>query len=79
MSKAKPTKTDEPVIDQVKILRAFKPGDIVFIETKKVLSIQNMQHMHRQLAAMLPEIKIVILQDGMRVAAREEHAFEDET
>lgn len=61
--------------EQVKILRAFRPGDVVFIEIPGMLSHDAYTRYAEHLKSVLDEsgVKVVILCDGARVAAAEEH------
>lgn len=54
-----------------KIVRAFKPGDIVFIETSTPMTDKQMRHVTAQFKKMLPELKVVVLKAGLRLAAQE--------
>lgn len=56
----------------VKILRGFKPGDLIFLEVDKPLRVEAMQHIHAELKRMLPDVRVVVLQHGLKVAGREE-------
>lgn len=58
----------------VKLMRAFQPGDVVFIETDKTYSADQTKNVQKFFHNVLGEtgVKIIILQPGMRIAAREE-------
>lgn len=60
--------------DVVKILRAFRPGDVVFIESDRVLSMEAMENLRKNIDTYLKDtgIKIVVLGGNLRIAAREE-------
>lgn len=58
----------------VKIVRAFNPGDIVFLETPQVLRVEVMAHISAEFKRMIPDVKVVVLQHGLKVAGREESA-----
>lgn len=60
--------------DVVKILRAFRAGDLVFIESDKRFSAQQLNEMMENLSAALKDtgVRVVLLHEGMRVAAAEE-------
>jgi predicted ATP-grasp superfamily ATP-dependent carboligase len=62
------------VADVVKILRAFSAGDVVFIESTKRLPDQHLDEMLDSLNAALKDtgVRVVLLAEGMRVAAAEE-------
>lgn len=56
------------LIGNVKVVHAFKPGDVVFIEAVKPMRVEAMQHIHAEFKRLLPGLRVVILQDGLRVA-----------
>lgn len=56
----------------MKIVRAFTPGDVVFIEVARPMRVEAMEHIHAQFKKLIPDLRVVILQDGLRVASREE-------
>lgn len=56
----------------VKIVRAFQPGDVVFIECPKPLPVQAMQHISAEFKRMLPDMKVVVLQAGLKVVGQPE-------
>lgn len=58
----------------VKIVRAFQPGDTVFIESSRPLSRDAMANIHAEFKRLLPDVKVVVLSEGLRVASREEAA-----
>lgn len=59
----------------VKIVRAFQPGDVVFLEVPGCLSADAANQMRAMLDHYLEgkDIRVIILGDGIRVAGREEH------
>lgn len=59
-------------ITATKIVRAFKPGDIVFIECPGMISMGMAEAMKNHFDSYCPEIKVIILGDGLKVAGREE-------
>lgn len=74
----KPQPTTPTEIPLPKVLRAFRPGDVVFLECPKPLSNDQMQHLHAEFKKRIPEVKVCILQAGIKVAARaEEQPDED--
>lgn len=62
--------------EQVKILRAFRPGDVVFIEIPCALTNEAYKKYADHLAGALEGtgVKAIVLTDGIRVAAAEEHS-----
>lgn len=40
-----------------------------------MLSVQQMQHLNAEFKRLVPQLKVVILQAGIKVAAREESAL----
>lgn len=62
--------------EQVKILRAFRPGDVVFIEIPSALTADAYERYATHLNGVLDGtgVKAVILTEGIRVAAAEEHS-----
>jgi hypothetical protein len=66
--------------ETVKILRAFRPGDVVFIEVPGSLSCEAHARYSEHLSAGLEGtgVKVVILTEGSRVAAAEEHVVATE-
>lgn len=50
-----------------KVVHAFKPGDVVFIEAAKPMRVEAMQHIHAEFKRLLPGLRVVILQDGLKV------------
>lgn len=68
--------SQQPPIDfagsTVKILRAFQPGDVVFIESDRPMHRDAMAHVSAELKRLLPEIRVVVLQGGLKVGGREE-------
>lgn len=65
-------KKPEPTEVRPKILRAFKPGDIVFLECPRPLTADQLTHIHAQFKKLVPDVRIVVLPHGLKVAAREE-------
>lgn len=59
-------------ITATKIVRAFKPGDIVFIECPAAISQASETRLRDHFREYCPEIKVIILGDGLKVAGREE-------
>ena len=59
-------------ITATKVLRAFKPGDIVFIECPAMISEASATRLRNHFRDYCPEIKVIILGDGLKVAGREE-------
>lgn len=75
-----PKKSTAPTdpMPPAKVLRAYRPGDIVFLECDRMLSAEQMTRLHAEFKKRIPEVKIVILQGGVKVAARaEEEPGED--
>lgn len=66
------SKAPPPLEARPRILRAFKPGDIVFLECTRMMTADQMTAMHAQFKKLIPDVRIVILQAGVRVAARED-------
>ena len=66
----------EAAVIRVSILRAFKPGDVIILETDRNYSPQQMQATRERLREFLTEsdVKIILLDAGMRVVTREEEA-----
>jgi hypothetical protein len=62
---------------QVSIVSAFKPGDVLVIECDRWLSKQQEQMIRERIDGILAstKIKIILLEPGMRIAAREHHTF----
>lgn len=56
----------EPII--VKIVQSIHPGDVLVIECDTMHTQPQLDHLHAQLKAKLPEMRIVILNKGARVA-----------
>jgi len=59
-------------VEVATVIRAFKPGDIIFIECERSLSQQQRQDISEALSKVAPDMKIVVLDAGMRVVGREE-------
>jgi hypothetical protein len=66
--------TNEIKVDAVKILRAFKSGDVVFLECGGHISAESYKRFMDQIGALLEGtgVRVVLLGDGIRVAAAEE-------
>lgn len=80
MSKKKTAAAEPPAVAlpvEAKILRAFKPGDIVFIECAEKMNLAQMLHYQRQLKAMVPDVRIIVLQAGLRVVAMPDEEEDD--
>ena len=62
----------------IKVLRAFSPGDVVFIEPDHDLSREQLERVKAALDCSFETtgVRIVILPHGMRIAAREEERSE---
>jgi hypothetical protein len=62
--------------EQTKILRAFRPGDVVFIEIPAALTKEAYRDYAEHLKTALDGtgVRAVILTEGIRVAAAEEHS-----
>lgn len=56
----------EPII--VKIVQSVHPGDVLVIECDEARTGPQLEHLHKQLKAKLPEMRIVILNKGARLA-----------
>jgi hypothetical protein len=76
MAKQKPTEL-EPTLKNPQILRAFKPGDVVFLEADHPMTLAAMEDISRQFKNFLPDLRLVVLQEGVRVAAREQATSEE--
>lgn len=74
---ARKAKDDDLPMPQPRILRAFRPGDVVFLECDRALTDKQMAHLNAEFKRLVPESKVVILQKGIRVAAREERTTND--
>jgi hypothetical protein len=57
---------------RIRVLRAFQPGDIVFIECNGPVSAEAASRIGAYFKEYVPEIRCVLLCDGLRVVAREE-------
>jgi hypothetical protein len=62
--------------EQSKILRAFRPGDLVFIEIPAALTNEAYQRYSEHLRSALDRtgVRAVILTEGIRVTAAEERS-----
>lgn len=56
----------EPIV--VKIVQSVRPGDVLVIECDDARTQPQLEHLHKQLKAKLPEMRIVILNKGAHVA-----------
>lgn len=56
----------EPII--VKIVQSVRPGDVIFIECDQERTTKQLEHLNAQIKQKLPEVKVVILNKGSRVA-----------
>lgn len=68
MAKAKPPAPPAESIPDPKILRAFRPGDTVFLECERMMPDVQMERMHAWFTAKVPNLRIIILQAGVKVA-----------
>lgn len=62
----------------VKVVNAFRPGDVVFLETDRQMSAQEMQHIREQLRKFeekVPGLTLVVLEGGLKVASAESPEF----
>lgn len=57
----------EPII--VKIVQSVRPGDVIFIECDQARTTQQLTHLNEQIKAKLPDVRVVILNKGSRVAS----------
>jgi hypothetical protein len=69
--KAKPTATPvekpvDPIV--VKIVQAIRPGDVVFIECDEAKTTAQLTDLNAKIKAKMPDVRIVILNKGSRVA-----------
>lgn len=67
----------EAAVIRVSILRAFKPGDVLVLETDRMYTLEQRNAMREQLKTITDDagVKIILLDAGMKVAAREEEAI----
>lgn len=67
----------EAAVIRVSILRAFKPGDVIVIETDRNYSNEQLARARERLREFIDEtgVKIILLDSGMRVVTREEQAL----
>lgn len=65
----------EAQVIRISILRAFKPGDVLVLETDRRYSPTELKDTRERLRALIDEsgVKIILLDAGMRVVTREEH------
>lgn len=56
----------EPIV--IKIVQSVRPGDVLVIECDQARTTQQLQHLHDQLKKKLPDMRIVILNAGARLA-----------
>lgn len=66
------SKEEQPLFQDVRILRAFRPGDVVFMTCARPLKREEQAHFAAELKRMLPEIRVVILRDGVEIVGSEE-------
>jgi hypothetical protein len=59
-----------PPVDQIvlKLVQSVRAGDVLVIECDELRTQPQLEHLHRQLKAKLPEMRIVILNKGAHVA-----------
>ena len=57
-----------------KVIRAFQPGDTVFVELDRPATMQQMENVRRDMREIIKAsgINIIVLDYGMRIAGREE-------
>ena len=60
-------------IERLILLRAFRPGDCVFVETTKPLKPGDVEALTQRFENFLPGIKVVLLEPGWRVHGHSEH------
>lgn len=67
----------EAAVIRVSILRAFKPGDVIVLETERNYSNEQLERLRTRLAEFIDMtgVKIVLLDPGMHVVTREEQAI----
>jgi hypothetical protein len=53
------------------ILRAFQPGDIVFVECEQIPSVAEAERIRATISSVAPQLSVVLLSPGMRVVGRE--------
>lgn len=66
---------DETIpLERVSIVRAFRPGDVVFIEVDRVMRVEEQRSIAEILRAATEStgVKVIVLAHGMRIAGREE-------
>lgn len=57
----------------VKVLRAFQPGDVLFIEAPGQLSPEARARIREEINENVPDgLRVVVLEGGLRIVAREE-------
>jgi hypothetical protein len=69
--------TADPVslkAERIAIVRAFKAGDVVFVETDHYYSMEQMRAFKQYVEDVVREtgVKMVFLEKGMRITGREE-------
>lgn len=64
---------------QVKILRQIRPGDTVFLETKQPRTEQQMAYITQQFKMMCPDVRVIVLQAGVRVVGSPEPTIDNTT
>jgi hypothetical protein len=67
----------EAALIRVSILRAFKPGDVIVLESERMLSAEQMRVTRERLKEFIDDtgVKIILLDAGMHVVTREEEAI----
>jgi hypothetical protein len=61
-----PRAVDDHIV--VKIVQAVRPGDVLVIECDELHTQPQLEHLHKQLKAKLPDVRIVILNKGAHLA-----------
>lgn len=67
----------EAAVIRVSILRAFRPGDVIVLESERTLSPQQRQETRDRLSSIIEDsgVKVILLDAGLRVVTREEEAI----
>jgi rRNA-processing protein FCF1 len=67
----------EAAVIRVSILRAFKPGDVIVLETDRTYSRDQLITTRQRLKELIDDtgVKVILLDAGMRVVARDEEAI----
>lgn len=65
----------EAQVIRISILHAFKPGDVLVLETDRQYTREQLRDTRERLRALIDEtgVKIILLDAGMHVVTREEH------